>query len=1003
MTGIIPLYSPKITVLVDISQANLNHIKTSESGLNQSEIDALLNGRLEKYNQYGHFEEYYAPSIRDTYFALYVLDAIEKLNQTDEGVFYNYIIDHYSVITNEFQDDFSLRFYDIDNSEAFYQNSPLLTYCYAVLSLKILDQLNSLVQANIINYIWSCYDSNTGGFFGMPSPDRSPQNISTAENTYFAVETLNELNIDWSYYATQKTQIISFLNSLQIQSPFNPFTHGGFNNDLDDNVDTVLRYDPNLRSAYFAINTLDSLDMLGAINLANFLQYMGGLYDLNSGCFFYNYFFRTGSQISYNIISTALGMELADLIGFNYDNLLSLNFLLNIRMNGGGWENTQYLGNYELIDTYEVIRYFKRNDKLSNLDSLVKEEIYQFILRFHHLNGFSSFSRDHTSLKIISNTVKAFKTHNRITDLNSYVQELYNIIESVHKIYTFGNLGEGTFYGPVTTNVSSVNYRTAPLEYKGTKNHDYSQDIGFLHSVEQIYYALSALDNIFKLDDFSSANNLSELLEHLVDCQFLESGYERYGGFLPDYQFTQYPPEYYQDFILLHYTYYAIRCIEILDSEIDDGDILDNGIDILALDSFISRQLKVIDQNIYYDPYYSDEIGDIIENTYFMVYVLKAFDIYTLETDKIINYIINNIDYTNLRDVYYLFKLSQLLDYPVDLDLNAVRILIRDLYLESEKEFLESYNSEIPNTDVLYWICDIVVNDEIRLNYNIENFVGLGYYFSINASICNLILDNFEFNSDVKFESEDLGIFELEQQGGVYSRDIYVPLNPKFISGINGCLSAYLGSEKVVEASIFLDTYINIVSEKSYHNTSSSVLKVQFNYTIETSLGSALLENSSMYVDVILNNSFKEKESSQNNIKDDMVFHEFLYNFSEGGEYVLEFYITHPYLDPFEFSPSIGKKELTLKINVSPDDFVIEELNDNDDTDQSDTPDDSSDFNPIMSNIPIISSIFGFATILTVSSTLIRRKHKKNQIIDKKKKAGKKDIKKQEDKLDLTL
>ncbi|GAH18368.1 unnamed protein product, partial [marine sediment metagenome] len=249
--------------------------------------------------------------------------------------------------------------------------------------LILLDQLDSLVPADIMNYIWNCFDSNSGGFFGFPTPDKSPQNITTAENTFFAVIVLNELSIDWDLYVIQKTQIISFLNLLQIQSPYNPFTHGGFNNDLEDTVDTVLRYDPNLRSAFFTISTLNSLNMLSAINIDNFLQYIGGLYDSDSGCFYYNYFFRNGSQISYNIFSTGLGMELADLVGYNYDDILSLNFLLNIRMSGGGWENTQYLGNYELIDTYEVIRYFKRNNKLSYIDNLTKEEIYHFILRFH--------------------------------------------------------------------------------------------------------------------------------------------------------------------------------------------------------------------------------------------------------------------------------------------------------------------------------------------------------------------------------------------------------------------------------------------------------------------------------------------------------------------------------------------------------------------------------------------------------------------------------------------
>jgi len=271
------------SVNTDINPKHDLQIRLSTSGYNQSDLDELLDGRLSDYNQSGCFQEYYTPSIRDTYFALYVLDAIDKLNRINESLILDYIMSKYDSINNEFQDNYSLRFYDLDNSDAYYQNSPLLTYCYAVLSLNILGELGVLAQEDITNYIWSCHDSNSGGFFGHPSPNPSPQNITTAENTFFAVKILNILNINWNNYLIQRDQIFSFLNSLQIQSPYNPFTHGGFNNDLEDTVDTVLFYDPNLRSAFFVLITLDSFNMLDVINIENFLQYIGLLYNSDYG------------------------------------------------------------------------------------------------------------------------------------------------------------------------------------------------------------------------------------------------------------------------------------------------------------------------------------------------------------------------------------------------------------------------------------------------------------------------------------------------------------------------------------------------------------------------------------------------------------------------------------------------------------------------------------------------------------------------------------------------
>lgn len=65
-------------------------LHSSTYGLNQSDIDDFLDDRLSDYNQYGRFQEYYSPSIRDTYFALYVLDAIGKLHLIDEEAILNY-------------------------------------------------------------------------------------------------------------------------------------------------------------------------------------------------------------------------------------------------------------------------------------------------------------------------------------------------------------------------------------------------------------------------------------------------------------------------------------------------------------------------------------------------------------------------------------------------------------------------------------------------------------------------------------------------------------------------------------------------------------------------------------------------------------------------------------------------------------------------------------------------------------------------------------------------
>lgn len=772
-------------------------------GYNQTEIDDLLDGRLGDYSQYGGFQEFYEPSLRDTYFALYVLDSLGKLDQINATATRQYVIDQYNASSNEFQDDYSLRFYELTNSEADYQNSPLLTYCYAVLALDILDQLGTIDQDDVKNFMWSCFDSSSGGFFGYPNPTSSPQNLATAENTYHAVKILNRMSVDWGFYASEKNDIVDFLNDLQYQNPLMTMYYGGFKNDLDEGVETVMSWDPNLRSCYFAIMALNDIGAIGTFNGGAFFDYLDMLYDSNTNCFFYNYF-ETISR-KYNVFSTALGIDLADLLGYTYDQTDAISFLLNQRASMGGWYNSETINNYELIDTFEVIRSFNESDRMFYFDGYDKDEICQFVLGFQQNNSFSTLSRNHTSMRTISTTVSAFDLNDRIFDLD--IQGLYDVISTAYIYYDFGGpLGEGSWYGLANTDYSRINYRTAPLEYKSTVNYDFSSNIAQLDSNEHVFYALSALEKIFKLDDFASENNLTELMEHIVGCQFLEEGYDTEGGFIPNYGYTLYAPSLQDKYVHVQYAYFATKCIEIIDSYIDDGDITDNGVDISAIGYFLNQRWQFESQYEYFLPDHSSNPSDILESTYFMVYVLKAFDIFDLNTNKIINYASSIVDYTNFRDLYNLWRLSRALNYSYDFDINAARTLIRDLFLEEEGEYLESHSALIPNTNALFWICDIAENDEVRIIYDVDNPITLGEYFAINATLCNLLLDDFGAYATVKFESTELGVIVLDKDGDLYSENIFVPLNSEYEDGIVAHLCVYMGAKKIKEVEFLIDT-----------------------------------------------------------------------------------------------------------------------------------------------------------------------------------------------------
>ena len=951
----------------------------SSSGYNQADIDDLLDGRLSDFDISGNFEQFYEPSIRDTYYALYIANALGKVSQLNGTEITNYIMSRYSLITNKFQDDYSLRFYDLGDSEASYQSSPLLAYCYAVLALDILGQMGQIQQTDILSYIWSCFDYSTGGFWGYPNPTGSPQDISTAENTYYAVKVLNHLGIDWMYYSTEKTLIVNYLNLLQDQNDLFPMYYGSFKNDQNDLVETVAGWDPNLRSCFYAIKTLNSLDMQSTINDIGFRQYLGEVYNDVEDFFCYNYF--EVSSREYNVPSTAYGIDLAGLVGFSFDSSSCIDFLLNNRNQDGGWGNSDNSQNYELVDTFEVIKYFYESSSMDLIGAFDKSEIFDFLLKFQQEKGFSTLSRRHTSIKTISSTVSAFKLNSRESDLD--IQQIYDYISDAHIYYDFaGPLGEGSWYGLSNTDYSRVNYRTAPLEYKSTTRYDYSSNIAHFDSNEYVYYALDALEKIYKLDDFSSGVNLTEFIENLAGCQFLEPAESRYGGFLPSYRYILYDSSLQNKYVSMRYTYFTLKVIQILDAFLTSVDIGDLGIDTTALGVFINKGLKTTSQYQYYQPYHSTDASEILENTYFMVYAMLALDMYNLDSQKIINYASSNMDYTNLKDTYNLWRLSQLLNYSYNFDIETTRNLIDALYDSDKKEYFPFVDALIQDTDALYWICDIAANDETRMSYEVADSINLGFYLDVSATLCNLVMREFNPSVSVKFESEQLGDTTLARVDSLYYASIFMPLNPGYLGGINASLRAYESLELVVDEPIFVNTNINISASYNYFNASESVLGVEFVYSVVVSTGHQYLADSSMYADIYFNGFYMGQNSSTVDSDDDCTYHAFEFEFIDIGLYHFDFYVSHPYLNPLS-DPS---KELTLWINYTgsisvsdggfndtTDDTTGNSTEDNDEDDSDDTPE-SFDFDAVANSIPTISVIAIGSAVCLVGSTVIKKK-----------------------------
>jgi len=178
---------------------DLPHLSNQKS--NYELIEDVFTELLDQYSTQGYFSQIYEASLQATYYALYILDAIGKVDQINKTAFSDYIMSHYDCNTGIFGDQYSYRYLNPHFQHFYYALTSLLEVnCYALLSLYILNNLDLIDSQTSINFIWSCYNPNSSGFIGQPyeSNLQNPFNISTMDNSFFAIKTLNMMMRSWS-------------------------------------------------------------------------------------------------------------------------------------------------------------------------------------------------------------------------------------------------------------------------------------------------------------------------------------------------------------------------------------------------------------------------------------------------------------------------------------------------------------------------------------------------------------------------------------------------------------------------------------------------------------------------------------------------------------------------------------------------------------------------------------------------------------------------------------
>jgi len=774
------------------------------SETNYNNINSVFAEKLSSYNTYGVYPQLYESSLQATFYGVATLDNLGKLDQAEKTDIIDYIMEHYNESSGIFLDKYAYRYLDMDFSQVYYPLSTVLEVnSYSILALERLGALGLIDVNKMINFLWSCYNPVSSGFIGQPysSALRGYFNISTIDNTYYAIKTLDLLMSDWNSYSQQRNDLVSYINSLQITENYD-WRYGGFINDLDANFNSLPGFtEPYLFSSYYSIKSLQIFGMVGSININNFHLFLGSIYNSDA-----DFFYSSPNKNKSNIVATALGLDLSLLTGFTLDDETNLtNFVYTHRNSLGIWDGSTTIQIHELIDTFQIVRSLKDAGKIGTLLSSDVEQIVDIIIEYYgSYQGFSLIPIDYPTMTLLHTVVSSFDLYEKVSELD--LLEIYRLISEA---YVYEDIIQyNGFYSYSNIGILRTPFRTFPLEFYSSGLKVYNKEIGYELSHRATFEALDSLRAIFKLDDFSLIYDLLKLKDDILETQFLNTSYpEQHGAFTYIYGYDAWFLDYLSKNIYFEYTYYAIKTLELLVEELNIGDITFLDFDIPALKSYIDTHIVEYSEVLYFNPDYTNDITTIIENTYYMIYILKSLDLYDLDDQKLTNLIYQNLDNENIKNIYFSYKISEILDLEINFDSELIVNLVQNIFSGDAKEFSIS-EGEMVNQEIFFWVCEMAQESQLTITFETQTSVALGGTLNISASISNLILSYFERNLTLMFESIQLGSHKFNTTfDNHYFLEVNVPHNPNFYPTIYGKIVVYEGDINIKEMSITFNTF----------------------------------------------------------------------------------------------------------------------------------------------------------------------------------------------------
>ena len=880
----------------DTQVENFDLLATSD-GSNLEILEAIFDAKNADYATYGYYPQIYSGSLQATYYALYVLDAIGKLGDIGQQAIIDYILSFYNSSSHLFSDKNSDRYFASKIPGRYYPLSTLLQVnSYAVLSLEILNSITSINVADMIDFIWSSYHPNLHGFIGQPYDTSLEEGfkVPTADNTFYAVITLDTLGVDWNAHSQERSDITSFIDDLQSLG-----SSTGFYNDNEGMFDSLMEPEPNQFASYYCVKTLEIfgssyIDIIDKIkfhqDLTTLYHSEGAYFDVSDSVWVANYS---------NIVATAINLELADITGFTYfERSDVLAIILSNRNYLGGWEASTTVKYHELIDTFQIVRSLSGTGDISGLSLGDRDEISSFIALFAQERGYSLLSEDYTSVDLIYSLVSSYEYFGKIGELN--IQSIYDLL--VGTVVDRG--GNYDFFACTGMDLKKVSFRSKPFDYDTAGHHEFVDEINSISSHQNIFKALDSLKKIFKLNDFASQFDLNIVLQEVINSQFLDPTYtDNFGGFLININIGS-SSEWKNDYVYLKYSYYAMQTMEIIGQFLGLGNITgqyftDLGFDKTALATYITRNIVETPTEVYFDAKYSDNVELTLENLYSAIYVLNAIDQFSLNVIKIKNFVVNHLNYSNAKNLYYSYKISEYLDLNINFDVGQTHSLVQNIYSDTYNEFYATVDRKELDHDVFMWLCEIAKTDDVRLSASYYDTVGLGGNNLFSVELVNLILSDFGQYTTVKLESTQLGTIVLDQLGNyTYQKEVYVPIDSANYPIVGGELCAYDGAIKKGSVPFSFTTEFDSFFSYSIVKTESRIQGDIFGYHAFIS-GDEPIYDGSMYANIYRDGDYVDVIDLTTSHALDRSTFTFDYSPIYFGNYSFEFYLNDPYLsDP---------------------------------------------------------------------------------------------------------